>query len=129
LVEQEVDIYAVILDKQSAEQPIETESWYRAMFTELICHAIGNRPGLQIMMDRRYTKHSLQMALIQSITERQSPGTAFSITAEDSTTELALQIADIVAWSIFHKYEHNSPDFHCIIASRITKEMLVIGWN
>jgi hypothetical protein len=124
-----VEIHAVVLDKRSVAQPEDTEDWYRAMFALCINRALQNRSSLQVLMDRRYTKSALQQALTLAVLREQPRGTALTIATEDSKVEPALQVADVVAWSIFDRYEHDTDKFYNIIVPCIANEVLVTEWK
>lgn len=123
----DVRIYAAILDKQSAEPPADLEDWYRQIYGECIRLVVAHHPRVTITMDRRYTQASLRDKLVQTIvTNAQLPGATLSFVMADSQNEKALQVADVVAWSIFHKYTHGDTSFYDLIEEKIEGEALLL---
>jgi hypothetical protein len=120
----DVEVYAAILDKWTSKPPVSGEDWYRHLYTECIKLALAHHAGLWVLMDRRYTKIAMQEELVTSIQSAQRPNTILTLEPRDSQTEPALQVADVVAWSIFHKYERGADDFYQIIQPRIIREIL-----
>ncbi|MCL5995790.1 MAG: DUF3800 domain-containing protein [Chloroflexi bacterium] len=55
--------------------------------------------------------------------------TTLAIIAEDSQAAPALQVADVVAWSIFRKYERQALDFYNLIAPCIVEEVMLTRWK
>lgn len=78
-------------------------------------------------MDNRYTKAALRDKLTQQIaTQSQRSDTLLSFVYADSRRERALQVADVVAWSFFQKYERGEESFYDLIQHRIKGESLFV---
>lgn len=118
----DVELYAAVLDKQAATVPASSEDWYRLLYAECVKQALVNHVGLWVLMDRRYTNVSLQEELAAAIESVQRPNTTLTLIAADSRAEPALQVADVVAWGVFQKYEHGDDGFYQVMRPKIMSE-------
>ena len=123
----DIEIYAAILDKRAMKAPVDSEDWYRTVYGEAIRQVLNRHPQVVVMMDQRYTKATLRDKLVNSIVAIvQRPGTALSFMMADSQGEKAIQIADVVAWSILQKYEREDERFYKVIERRMAGEVILL---
>lgn len=126
LAQLDLQIYAAILDKQTARVPNDLEDWYRATCAECMRLVLEQHPRVILTMDRRYTKASLRDQLTNAIVNAQPAGTTLTFVHADSRNERALQAADVVAWSIFQKYTRTDATYYGVIESKQAGETLVV---
>jgi hypothetical protein len=123
----DVQVYSAILDKRSAVPPEDLEERYRRVFAECLRLVVAHHPRVLVTMDRRYTKASLQDRLVNALVASAQPfATSLSFVLAESRREKALQVADLVAWSIFQKYAHQETGFYELIEERIRGEVLLL---
>lgn len=123
----DIEIYASVLDKRSVKTPEDTEEWYRRAYAEAVRLATTQHAQITVTMDNRYTKAALRDKLTQQIaTQSQRSDTLLSFVYADSRRERALQVADVVAWSFFQKYERGEESFYDLIQHRIKGESLFV---
>jgi hypothetical protein len=121
----DIEIYSVILDKQARAVPDDPEDWYRTTCAECVRLVLAHHPRVILTLDRRYTNPRLQDQLTNAIVKAQPPGTTLTFVNVDSRKEKALQVADIVAWSIFQKYARGD-DTYCRLIADKQKERILI---
>jgi hypothetical protein len=127
LIALDVEIYAAILDKHSAKPTPDPEDWYRQVFAECVRLVIAYHPRLIVTLDRRYTKAGLRDELLRSIVSgAQLAGTTLSFVVADSRNEKALQITDMVAWSVFQKYARGEMGFFALIEEKVKGEVVLL---
>lgn len=118
LAQLDVEIYAAILDKQTVAVPADPEDWYRTTCAECVRMVLAHHPRVILTLDRRYTNTRLQDQLTRAIVSAQPPGTTLTFVHSDSRQERALQVADVVAWSIFQKYAHRDETYCSLMADK-----------
>jgi hypothetical protein len=122
----DIEIYAVVLDKSSAKRPPDAEDWYRQVCAEAVHQVLGRHPQVIATFDRRYTKAAQRDVLTRFIVVHgQSVDTALSLVYGDSQSEAALQVADVIAWSLFQKVEHGDDSYYAIIRERLAAEVIL----
>ena len=113
---------AVILDKRKAERPEDPEDLYRQACARVAKEAVERLGPLTQTLDRRYTKVALRKRLSQAIKAYAGgPGGIQEIHHRDSKQERLLQIADVVAWSLFQKHENGDETFWEIIQESVAE--------
>lgn len=127
IAELDLEVYAAILDKRAAKIPDDTEEWYRRCYAEAVRLATIQHSQITVTMDNRYTKAVLRDKLTQYIvTHAQRANTILSFVYADSLRERALQVADVVAWSFFQKYERGEEKFYGLIKHKVNGETLLV---
>jgi hypothetical protein len=121
----DIAIYAVILDKRSITKADDPEGWYRTLYAACVNKVLQDYTTLQAVIDRRYTKNALNSYLVYTIAQAQPTGTTLTIVVQDSQLEPALQVVDVVAWTLFRKYEHQLQDLYEVIAPCIVEEAVL----
>lgn len=125
LVQQDVEIVAVVWRKDSLIHPTDHEEGYRQVCRLAIERCLERYPQLSLTLDKRYTDPWLRDRLIEVITSGISPQAVLVLQQAESRQEKALQIADAVAWSIFQKYERGNETFYAILGERLIHEEVV----
>lgn len=125
LVQQDVEIIAVVWRKDSSIHPTDPEEGYRRACRLAIKRCMERHPQLSLTLDKRYTDPRLRDRLVEAITSSISPQTVLVLQQVESRQEKALQIADAVAWSIFQKYERGNETFRAILGERIIHEEII----
>lgn len=124
----DIEIAAVILDKQKAKPPDDSEDWYRQVCARAVQRCLEKYPHFSLIMDKRYTNQRLRDRLVMEILESafHSLGNVVCEYA-DSEREKAAQVVDAVAWAIFQKYERGDETFYRIIRDKIVVEEVLEG--
>jgi len=118
-----IEIVAVILDKQKAKRPREPEDWYRLACSRALQHCLERYPKFEVTLDRRYTNPHLQGRLVDALMHGAVDlNHSVAIGYAMSQQEKAIQVADAVVWAIFQKYERGDESFYQIIRERIIVE-------
>jgi len=127
IVELDIEVCAAILDKRSTKTPDDTEEWYRRCYAEAVRLATIQHRQITVTMDNRYTKAVLRDKLTHYIVAHtQQTNAILSFVYADSLRERALQVADVVAWSFFQKYERGEAKFYELIKHKINGETLLV---
>jgi hypothetical protein len=131
VVELDVEIVTVILDKRTTPACSEPEDWYRLVCAEAVWPCFEKYGWLYLVLDRRYTDKERREKLNHSILARtlhlsQGPR-AYMVEIEhsDSAQEKGVQVADAVAWSIGQKYEWGNGRLYEIIKDKIIVEKVL----
>ncbi len=124
----DIEIAAVILDKQKAKRPDDSEDWYRQVCARVVRRCLEKYPHFSLIADKRYTNQRLRDRLVMAILESTpySPGDMVWEYA-DSEREKAVPAVDAVAWAIFQKYERGDETFYRIIQDKIIVEEVLEG--
>jgi hypothetical protein len=123
----DIEIYATSLDKGAAKPPLDSEDWYRTAYSETIRQVLKHHAQVIVTMDQRYTQTPLRDKLVNAIVATaQRPGTTLSFIMTDSQGERALQVADVIAWSVFQKYERENEEFYRLIEHKISGEVMLL---
>jgi len=128
IAQENVEIVAVIVDKQSILRPPgDPEDIYRMAVTRVIRHCVERWPRVTFHLDKRYTKKALRYRLEEAIREGLVgvPQEVVLIRQEDSLVRKELQAGDHVAWAFFQKYEKDNGRFYKIIEDKVLVEELV----
>ncbi len=128
IVEEDVAIVAVIVDKQAIlRPPKDPEDIYREAVTRAVAHCVQRWPRVDLFLDKRYTKRSLRHELERVIREGIAglPQEVVLIRQEDSHNRRGLQAVDHVAWAIYQKYEVGNDRFYAIIKDKIVVEEVI----
>ncbi len=92
-----IEIVAVILDKQKAKQPREPEDWYRLACSRAVQHCLEKYPKFEVTLDRRYTNPFLQGRLADALMHGAVDlNHSVAIGYAMSEQEKAIQVADAV---------------------------------
>jgi hypothetical protein len=125
IVDEDIDIVAVVVDKGAILRPPEDpEDIYRAAVTRAVAHCVERFPRIDLCLDKRYTKRSLRHQLERTIREGivGVSQEVVLIQQVDSRVRKELQAADHVAWAIFQKYESSDERFYAILRNKIVSE-------
>ena len=128
IVEEDVEIVAVIVDKQVIlRPPKDPEDIYREAVTRTVAHCVERWPRIELLLDKRYTKRSLRLELERVIREGIAglPQEVVLIRQEDSRNRKELQAVDHVAWAIYQKYEAGDGRFYEILQDKIVVEEVI----
>jgi hypothetical protein len=128
IVEEDVEIVAVIVDKQAIlRPPKDPEDIYREAVTRAVAHCVQRWPRVELFLDKRYTKRSLRHELERMIREgiAHLPQEVVLIRQEDSRNKKELQAVDHVAWAIYQKYEAEDDRFYTMIRNKIVVEEVI----
>jgi phosphoribosylanthranilate isomerase len=66
----------------------------------------------------------LQEELAMAIRKNQRENTTLTLISASSQADTALQVADIVAWSVFQRYEREDDEFYRTVRSKIVLELI-----
>jgi hypothetical protein len=125
IAQSHVQIVTVIVDPYILHHlPDDEEDVYRWAVARTVFHVVEKHKGVEIHLDRRYTKEALRYKLEKQIrySIRNISGQYVLVRQEDSNRCLGLQAVDVIAWSIFQKYEKNDCQYYDLIAPLIVKE-------
>jgi len=128
IVEEDVGIVAVIVDKRAIlRPPKDPEDIYGEAVTRAVAHCVQRWPRVELFLDKRYTKRSLRHELERVIREGIAglPQEMVLIRQEDSRNRKELQAVDHVAWAIYQKYEVGNDRFYTIVRDKIVIEEVV----
>lgn len=118
-------VVAVIVDPFILNHPPQDpEDIYRWAVSRAVYHIVGQYPGVEIVLDRRYTKEALRFELEKAIRQAiiDIPEQYVLIRHDDSSRRKELQAVDFLAWAFFQKYEKNDPQYYDLIAPLVIKE-------
>jgi hypothetical protein len=119
----DVEIVAVILDKESSLYPSDPEDWYRITCARVVRRCLERHPRLALTLDKRYTSQRLRDKQEQAIAKEVGDLSAFLVLRHsESGQEKAVQAADAVAWSLAQKYERGDEELYTIIQENIIVE-------
>jgi len=116
---------AVIVDPFVLDHPPQDpEDIYRWAVSRAVYHVVERYPGVEIILDRRYTKEALRFELEKAIRQAiiDIPQQYVLIRQDDSSQREELQAVDFVAWAFFQKYEKNDSHYYDLISSLVIKE-------
>ena len=125
LAQMPVQIVAVIVDPYVLNHPpVDPEDIYRWAVSRAIYHLVERYPGVEITLDRRYTKESLRYELEKAIRIAITgiPDQYVLIRHDSSSQRRELQAVDFVAWAFFQKYEKNDCQYYDLIEPLVIKE-------
>jgi len=125
VVEQNVDIVAVVWRKTDAAAPLDPEEGYRQICRMAVKHCLERYPQLSLTLDKRYTDPRLRDRLVETITDGIGPQATLVFQQIESRQEQALQVADAVAWSLLQKYERGNETCYNILRDHIVIEDVV----
>ena len=118
-----VEIVAVVLDKESRPYPSDPEDLYRTTCARAVRRCLERHPRLALTLDKRYTNQRLRDKQEQVIAEEVGDLSAFLLLKHsESGQEKAVQAADAVAWSLAQKYERGDEELYAIIQEKIVVE-------
>jgi hypothetical protein len=122
----DIEIAAVVLDKQKVKQPEDSEDLYRQVCARVVRRCLEKYPHFSLSVDKRYTNQQLRDRLVMAIFES-TPHLPGDVVCEyaDSEREKAMQVVDAVAWAVFQKYERGNETFYRIIRDRIIVEEML----
>jgi hypothetical protein len=124
LTQEDIEIYAVVIDKYASIQPRDAEAWYRQAYIVCIGEVLKRHPSVAFRLDRRYTNRNLQSQFLEYVlVNAPQENTALGIAFSDSISEPAIQAADFVAWSFYQKYELGNGGFCELLKERIVAEV------
>ena len=119
----DVEIVAVILDKESRPYPSDPEDLYRTTCARAVRRCLERHSRLALTLDKRYTNQWLRDKQEQVIAEEVGDLSAFLLLKHsESGQEKAVQAVDAVAWSLAQKYERGDEDLYAIIKEKIIVE-------
>jgi len=119
----DVEIVAVILDKESRPYPSDPEDLYRITCARAVRRCLERHSRLALTLDKRYTSQRLRDKQEQAIAEEAGDLSAFLLLKHsESGQEKAIQAADAVAWGLAQKYERGNEDLYAIIQDKIIVE-------
>ncbi len=133
IAELDVEIVAVVLDKQIFPAHFDPEEWYRLVCAEAVRHCIERHEWLKLTLDRRYTTYKLRSRLSDSIfiqaTKASGEATRhlFSIEHGDSVQEKGVQAAEML-WSGAWDKNTSAGMTSCTISSK-TKSLWKMFWG
>ncbi|HIE29897.1 TPA: DUF3800 domain-containing protein [Candidatus Poribacteria bacterium] len=105
----ELEIFAVVVDKQKRPPPIDLEEIYRNACAVAIKKCLNHHPNLLLFVDKRYTNPILREKFnIAIVEEMQDIKAAVVIEHLDSRNEKGLQGADAVAYALWARYEQGN---------------------
>ena len=114
------DAICVVVDKSRVPAPEDLEDLYRQACAQVVREALTRFGPLSLTLDRRYTKRELRKKLDLALsTGVEGIGSTLTVFHEDSRRESALQVADVVAWTIFQKYERQDETLWNMIQDRV----------
>ena len=128
IAELDVEIVAVVLDKQTFPAYPDPEEWYRLVCAEAVRHCVERHEYLRLTLDRRYTTHKLRSKLDDRIFIQATKASGeptlhfFRIEHGDSVQEKGVQAADAVVWSLGQKYERGDDELYNIVKDKIVVE-------
>ena len=127
IAEEDVEIMAVIVDKQAIlRPPADAEDIYREAVTRVVRHCVERHPRLELWLDKRYTKPALRDRLERTLREgiADLAQQVVLVHQEDSRKQKGLQAVDHVAWALYQKYERGGR-LHQILEGKIVVEEVV----
>lgn len=128
IADESISINAVVVDKRVIVRPPENaEEIYETALATALHHAATIHANLDVFIDKRYTTQRQRDALERVLRARIAdlPERVVLIRQEDSIRYKGLQIADLVAWAFFQKYEREDDRFFQIIANRVDREEVI----
>lgn len=129
LTDEEIEVLAVILDKQMiVRPPADAEELYRHVVTRLVKQGVERHPRIELWLDKRYTKPGLRDRLERTIRDgiANLSRQAVQIHQADAHSQRGLQAADHIAWALHRKYEREDETLYQILASKIVVEETLI---
>lgn len=130
VIELEVEIVAVVVDKSAFRQAALSEDLYRFACAELVAHCTNYHSKLKLICDRRYTNPQLRSQLEYYVLERLKRASAtrevaIEMAHLDSAQDGGLQVADAIAWGIAQRYERGDSEFYDLIRRRVHAGLLI----
>ncbi|MBI4672655.1 MAG: DUF3800 domain-containing protein [Chloroflexi bacterium] len=128
IVEEDVEIVAVIVDKRSIlKPPGDAEDIYREAVKRAVRHCVERHSRLELWLDKRYTKPSLRNRLEKALREgiADLAEQMVLVHQEDSRNQKGLQAVDHVAWALYQKYERGDEHLYQILEGRVVVEEVV----
>ena len=125
LAQSPIQIVAVIVDPFILHHPPQDpEDIYRWAVSRAVYHMVERHPGVEIVLDRRYTKELLRFELEKTIRKAiiGIQDQVVLIRHDDSSRRKELQAVDFLAWAFFQKYEKNDCQYYDLIAPLVVKE-------
>lgn len=125
VAEEEIEIYAVIVDKRAVlRPPKDLEEIYRAAVGRILENVAGRWPRLACYLDKRYTVPTLFDRLEADLREKLAdvPSQAVLIREADSQHNKSIQAADFIARAFRQKYELADMTLWKLVAGRIVVE-------
>ena len=120
IVQFDVEIFAVIVDKQKTSPPVDLEKIYRDASAMVIKECLTHHPNLLLFVDKRHTNPRLREKFNQAIVQAiQDINATVAIEHLDSRNEKGLQVADAVAYTLWAWYEREEHELYSLIEGKI----------
>ena len=101
VVQSDLEIFAVVVNKHKIPQPVEVEDIYRDACAVAIKECLRHHPNLLLSVDKRYTNQRLREKFNRTIAEKiQDIEATIVIEHLDSRNERGLQVADAIAYAL-----------------------------
>ena len=125
LAAMDTQIYIAIVDKQRKRDESAVELMLLA-YTACTSAALAHEDGIIATIDRPFGNETQRNLLLNAMSDTaEEMGKRLLVVMEDSQHEKALQVADVVAWSFFQKYEHGNSLLADILGERVVTEMIL----
>ncbi len=130
----DIKVMAIILNKEKVHIELKNQKNYLYNHAaNILLENLHNKDiiqageGIDLVVDRKDTKKSLQENFVNFLTESMSKRRKekFEITLNASHEDKSLQAVDFISWAIFKKYEHGDFEFYEIIKNKIIDEKLL----
>lgn len=129
--EKDINIIAIYIDKEKLFSRLHSQNLYiYNQVTNILLDRIqskgiiNKKEGIELIVSRRETSRFLNLNFINYIKNQQKLNNNLQVKIKIKTPadEKSLQVADVVSWSIFRKYEHNDDFYYTIIKHLIIEE-------
>ena len=120
VVQSNLEIFAVVVDKPKMPPPVDLEEIYRNACAAVIKECLKHHPNLLLFVDKRYTNPRLRGNFNRAIVEKiQDIEATVVIEHLDSRNEGGLQVADAIAYALWVWYERKNNELYSTIESKI----------
>jgi len=120
VVQSNLEIFAVVMDKQKISPPVDSEELYRDACATAIKECLRHHPNLLLFVDKRYTNSRLREKFNRAILEKiQNIDATVVIEHLDSRNEKGLQVADAIAYALWVRYERKENELYSTIEGKI----------